>query len=382
MAYILFIFLLLTQENQTVVPIRNVFGLVKGSEEPDRYVLLGNHRDAWTFGAGDPNGGTATLLELAYRFGQLLKQGWQPRRSILLCNWDAEEHALIGSTEWVEQNYDLLFSTAVAYLNVDVAVKGPGFSPSSTPQLDDLLQDVIKQVEDPDNPGKTVYESWVASIDGSLPPIGRLGGGGSDFAPFLQHGGVPAITLAFGKDFPVYHSLYDDFMWMAKFGDPLFHRHVAVGAIWGLTALKLADAKILPFNYATYADNLQAETQLKAADAPSHVTTVPLYKSIGELREEALHIMKQAQQLQDLEGKSLKLRSFNDRLLMAERAFTDAEGLPKKPWYKHLLVVAASRVTAQRDGQVSNTKYGGSQGPSAVYLSSFTVNSLDSVAYL
>jgi len=330
------------KSNHTITPIRDVFGLIKGSEEPNRYVLLGNHRDAWTFGACDPNSGTATLLEISQRLGKLLKQGWQPRRSILLCNWDAEEYALIGSTEWVEHNYDLLFSSAVAYLNVDEAVKGPGFALDSTPQLDDFIQDVTKEVEDPDNPGKTIYESWAASSQDSHPLINRLGGGGSDYAAFVQHVGIPGTDFSFGKDFPAYHSLYDDYMWMAKYGDPLFHRHVALGAIWGLTALKLADAKVLPFNYATYADNLQLyvdtlESQLSSADAPSFVSTNPLHKSIAELRKAVSQIMKKAQELEALEDGSPELRNLNDHLVMAERAFTDADGLPGSPWYKHLV---------------------------------------------
>ncbi|KAH9320054.1 hypothetical protein KI387_021823, partial [Taxus chinensis] len=222
------------QSNHTIAPIRNVFGLIKGSEEPDRYVLLGNHRDAWTFGAGDPNGGTATLLELAERLGKLLKEGWKPKRSILLCNWDAEEYALIGSTEWVEENYDLLFSSAVAYLNVDVAVKGPGFAAKATPQLDDLIQETAKEVEDTDNPGKTIYESLVSN---SSVNFERLGGGGSDYAAFVQHSGIPSTDFTFGEGFPVYHSLYDNYMWMAEFGDPLFHRHVSMGTMWGLAPL-------------------------------------------------------------------------------------------------------------------------------------------------
>uniref|UniRef100_A0A0D6QTN6 Aminopeptidase NAALADL1 n=1 Tax=Araucaria cunninghamii TaxID=56994 RepID=A0A0D6QTN6_ARACU len=284
---------------------------------------------------------------MAQRWGKLLKQGWQPKRSIILCSWDAEEYALIGSTEWVEENYDLLFTSAVAYLNVDVAVRGPGFLPESTPQLDDFIKEVAKEVEDPDNPGKSIYESWAASSGGSSPQIGRLGGGGSDFAPFVQHVGIAATDFSFGPKpwLSVYHSLYDDYMWMAKFGDPLFHRHAAMGAIWGLTALRLADAEILPFNYSTYADNLQlyadaVETQLKAADAPStYVSTLPLHKSIAELRKAAECITKKTEEAgEGVEKIQLNARrSLNDLLVMAERAFTDAEGLPGNPWNKHLV---------------------------------------------
>lgn len=336
--------------NQTIVPIRNVFAVIKGLEEPDRYVLLGNHRDAWTFGAVDPNSGTATLLDIARRFGTLSKQGWQPRRTIVLCSWDAEEYGSVGSTEWVEDNYDLLHSRAVAYINVDCAVAGPGFFASATPQLDNLLREATKQVVDPDYAPQTVYQSWFAANDKSdSAMIGRLGGGGSDFTSFLHHVGVPAIDIYYGKDYPVYHSLYDNYMWMENFGDPHFRRHVAVAGIWGLVALKLVDEDILPFNYENYADELQSytltmESQLKAAGALPHVTTSPLHDSISDLKMAILGIKTEQKGFQEIESQFSDIhflipqkRAFNDRLLMAERAFTDSDGLPGKPWNKHLI---------------------------------------------
>ncbi|POO00559.1 Peptidase [Trema orientale] len=229
--------------------IENVIGVIEGVEEPDRYVILGNHRDAWTFGAVDPNSGTAALLEVAQRLAKLQKKGWKPRRTIILCNWDAEEYGLsavtvlskaysspllnvgfespcgLGSTEWVEENRDLLASRAVAYLNVDCAVSEPNFYASATPQLDELLIQATQQVLDPDNSSRTIYESWLESSNPVK--IGRLGGGGSDFAAFVQHIGIPAVMMSFDNGYPVYHSLYDDFIWMKKFGDPMFQRHVA-----------------------------------------------------------------------------------------------------------------------------------------------------------
>ncbi|KAM0821994.1 hypothetical protein ACQ4PT_071803 [Festuca glaucescens] len=134
------------QGNDTMATIENVFAVIEGAEEPDRYVILGNHRDAWTFGAADPNSGTAAMIELAQRFSVLQKQGWRPRRTIIFCSWDAEEYGLTGSTEWVEENREMLSTRAVAYLNVDVSVVGPGLLPSTTPQLDELLLEIIKLV--------------------------------------------------------------------------------------------------------------------------------------------------------------------------------------------------------------------------------------------
>uniref|UniRef100_A0A368UIK9 Peptidase M28 domain-containing protein n=1 Tax=Glycine max TaxID=3847 RepID=A0A368UIK9_SOYBN len=249
----------LSYKGQDVIAtIQNVIGVIEGAEEPDRFVILGNHRDAWTFGAVDPNSGTAALLEVAQRLGKLQKKGWRPRRTILLCNWDAEEYGLIGSTEWVEENREILASKAVAYLNADCVVGGPGFNVRATPQLDELIKRATQEVKDPDNSSQSIYESWTSS--GSSPLFGRLGGGGSDYASFLQHVGIPAADIAFGGDvagYPVYHSLYDDFVWMEKFGDPMFQRHVAAASVWGLVALWLADEEFLPFDYLSYAKELQ-----------------------------------------------------------------------------------------------------------------------------
>nr|CAD1824164.1 unnamed protein product [Ananas comosus var. bracteatus] len=328
--------------NETIATIQNVFAVIEGKEEPDRFVLLGNHRDAWTFGAVDPNSGTAALLELAQRLWKLQKRGWTPRRTIVLCSWDAEEYGLIGSTEWVEENREMLSSRAVAYLNVDSAVAGPGFYSYATPQLDELIIDASKKVQDPDNSSQTLYESWIGS--GNSPTIGRLGGGGTDFAAFVQHVGVPSVDIAFGEGYPVYHSLYDDFMWMEKFGDPMFHRHVAAASIWGLVALRLADDEILPFDYVSYALELQESTRDIQHDVlGTPVSFSPLFKSIRELKRAATEINAEKKALErviwgiKLEKNPLKVRELNDRLMMAERAFTDREGLCGRQWYKHLI---------------------------------------------
>ncbi|XVE98076.1 hypothetical protein REPUB_Repub03eG0074200 [Reevesia pubescens] len=277
---------------QVIATIQNVIGVIEGVEEPDRFIILGNHRDAWTFGAVDPNSGTAALLEVAQRLWKLQRKGWKPRRTIILCNWDAEEYGLIGSTEWVEENRELLTSRAVAYLNVDSGVSGAGFQASATPQLDELLKQAAQQVQDPDNSSQTIYEQWVESIDS--PPIGRLGGAGSDYAAFVQHIGVPAADMRFGGGYPVYHSMYDDYIWMENFGDPMFHRHVAVASVWGLVALRLADEEFLPFDYHSYAFELQKSAKdLENEISDKGITLSPLFKSIEELSKAASKINDQ-----------------------------------------------------------------------------------------
>ncbi|KAI8553727.1 hypothetical protein RHMOL_Rhmol05G0039100 [Rhododendron molle] len=279
---------------KVISTIENVIGIIEGAEEPDRFVILGNHRDAWTFGAVDPNSGTAAMLEVAQRLGTLQKRGWKPRRTIVFCNWDAEEYALIGSTEWVEENREMIASRVVAYLNVDIAVQAAGFHASATPQLDELLKQATQQVQDPDNASQTIYEAWVGSSKSNEPMIGRLGGGGSDYAAFVQHIGVPSVDMSFGKGYPVYHSMYDDFTWMKKFGDPMFHRHVAAASVWGLVALKLADEELLPFNYLSYSHELQKSAEeLKEQVSSKGINLVPLFNSIEKLKRAATKINNQ-----------------------------------------------------------------------------------------
>ncbi|XP_010420791.1 PREDICTED: probable glutamate carboxypeptidase 2 [Camelina sativa] len=321
----------LSYTGETVIAkIENVIGVVQGEEEPDRYVILGNHRDAWTYGAVDPNSGTAVLLEIAQRLDKLQKRGWKPRRTIILCNWDAEEYALIGSTEWVEENREMLSSRAVAYMNVDCAVSGPGFHASTTPQLDELIKLAAQEVQDPDNATQTIYDSWIGS--GNSVVIGRLGGTGSDYASFVQHVGVSAVDMRFGGGYPVYHSIYDDFTWMEKFGDPMFQRHVAMASVFGLVALRLADEEVLPFNYITYASELKKSAE--DLEKLGHTIDVsPLIKSIEDLSTSAQGINKEKEGIKG----ALKVREINDRLMMAERAMTDRDGLSERPWYKHLV---------------------------------------------
>ncbi|GAV57269.1 TFR_dimer domain-containing protein/Peptidase_M28 domain-containing protein [Cephalotus follicularis] len=327
------------QGENKMVSIQNVFAVIKGLEEPDRYVLLGNHRDAWTYGAVDPNSGTAALLDIARRYALLMRGGWNPRRTIILCSWDAEEFGMIGSTEWVEQNLVNLGAKAVAYLNVDCAVQGPGFFAGATPQLDNLLVEVTKKVEDPDSQGATVYEKWETTD--RLINIQRLSGVDSDFAPFLQHAGVPSVDIYYGRDFPVYHTAFDSYDWMTKHADPFFRRHVTVAGVWGLLGLRLADDSILPFKYLSYADQLQGYKDFLSNLLDESISLNPLTTSIQELVSAAIKVENEAKRLRKQETKgdfvALKIRALNDRLMLAERGFLDADGLQGRQWFKHLV---------------------------------------------
>ncbi|KAM7262296.1 hypothetical protein ACFE04_021373 [Oxalis oulophora] len=327
------------QGENKVANIHNVFAIIRGSEEPDRFVLLGNHRDAWTYGAVDPNSGTAALLDIARRYALMMRKGWNPRRTVILCSWDAEEFGMIGSTEWVENNLINLRAKAVSYLNVDCAVQGPGFFAGATPQLDDLILEVIKKIKDPDSEGKTLHDKWQAS--GKSPNIVRLSGVDSDFAPFLHHAGVPAVDLYYGQDFPVYHTAFDSYNWITTHADPLFHRHVAIAGVWGLLGLRLADDLILPFNYRAYAAQLREyEDSLRNLLAGT-ISLDPLTKSIQELDFAAKEAGNEAEKIREQESRDgspvFRMRGLNDRLMLAERGFLDADGLEERKWFKHLI---------------------------------------------
>ncbi|HZH31554.1 MAG TPA: M28 family metallopeptidase [Pyrinomonadaceae bacterium] len=345
----------------------NVIGRIEGAEERDRWIVLGNHRDAWTFGAVDPNSGTAAMLELARGFGELLKQNWRPRRTIIFGSWDAEEQGLIGSTEWVEEHAAELREKAVAYLNMDSAVSGANFSASSVPSLWRLIRGAARDVRDPKT-GKSVYQAWQDRVREARPEaelteaasgadantaearINALGSG-SDYTPFLQHLGVSALDMGFGGDYGVYHSAYDSFNWMEKFGDPTFAYHVAAAQIWGTIALRLANARALPFDYADYAAELRNfinETQKTAArrKLADDFDAKALLDAVKDLDEAGSSLRKRQRDLIDDIDKTLgrgdikqahirSVMQLNDRLIAAERALTDERGLRNRPWYRH-----------------------------------------------
>lgn len=200
---------------RNIVRVYNVVGKLKGSTFPDEWIILGCHYDAWGFGATDPNSGTAMLLSLSETLGKMAKAGYRPKRSILIGHWDAEEHGVIGSTEWVEQMQKTLKSNAIAYMNFDGGVSGKNFGTSSAPSLKKLAIDASKKVNHPYE-NKSLYDVWNKS-NASEPPIGNLGGG-SDHIAFYMHAGVPSISGGVGGA-NLYHSNYDDFEFYKRFVD-------------------------------------------------------------------------------------------------------------------------------------------------------------------
>ncbi|KAI9282534.1 hypothetical protein BY458DRAFT_531008 [Sporodiniella umbellata] len=334
-------------ENKTT-PIWNVIGRIEGTEEPEKVILLGNHRDAWVYGAVDPSSGSAALLELGRNLGQLLAQGWRPKRTILLASWDAEEYGLVGSTEWVEENRDWLDQQAVVYINVDTAVSGPHFNAAASPSLNRLIYDVAAKVDDPRS-GLSVYDAWCQ--DQALPAktrpwVDRLGSG-SDFVPFLDHVGIASMNLAFAGDYGVYHSNYDSFHWMEKFGDPEFKYHKTLVQIWGLVALRLADSPILPLSPVDYAAELSLYTQELEAYTANY-TFHGLASSVSTLQAAAQKFEQRVARLSQRlsEYSTLEhvpqsildsVKKVNDRLTYFERSLTDAKGIPGRTWFKHVV---------------------------------------------
>ena len=357
-----------TSMDYQVRKIWNVISRLDGAEEKDRWVIMGNHRDAWVFGAVDPNSGTTAMLETARAFGAMLKKGWRPRRTIVLASWDGEEYGLLGSTEWAEENATELKEKAVAYLNMDSAVSGSNFGASSVPSMWKLIRGATRDVKDPKS-GRSVYQQWQeraredepdpeltnaeAASDTTIAEarIGALGSG-SDFTPFLQHLGVPASDMGFGGDYGVYHSAYDSFYWMSHFGDPNFVYHVAAAQIWGTAAMRLADAAGLPLDYRDYASQVREffEQCMKTArrrKLAGAFDEKPMNKALQSFSEEAERIEKARQETvaeiertrveaNDRHARAVaRLKRINDALLEAERSLTDERGLRGRTWYVH-----------------------------------------------
>jgi N-acetylated-alpha-linked acidic dipeptidase len=326
----------------------NVVARIDGDAEKDRWIVLGNHRDAWVFGAVDPNSGSSAMLEIARGFGQLLKQGWKPRRTIILGSWDAEEYGLIGSTEFAEEFAAELRDKAVAYLNLDAAVSGPKFDASSVPSLWKLIRGAARDVKDPKT-GNSVYQQWKdrltaerSATDQDPPTEVRIGplGSGSDYTPFLQHLGVPSTDMGFSGDYGVYHSAYDSFYWMENFGDPGFVYHVAAAQLLGTMALRLAGADALPFDYTDYANQLrdffsEAMRLAKRRNLASSLDDKAMTSAIDEFSKEAVRVEQIRQRSVGGRINNARVRGLNDALMQVERQFIDERGLRNRSWYKH-----------------------------------------------
>ncbi|XP_033103990.1 N-acetylated-alpha-linked acidic dipeptidase 2-like isoform X2 [Anneissia japonica] len=327
----------------------NVVGMTKGSVEPDRYVILGNHRDAWVYGAVDPSSGTAALMEVTRAFGKLRKTGdWRPRRTILFCSWAAEEYGLLGSTEYVEDFQRVLAERAVIYINVDSAVIGNyTMQVKATPSLKKAIFAASKKVPSPDDGFSSTFELWqkryADNDDTTIPYIGTLGSG-SDFAPFMYRIGVPATDLRWIYDpnlrlssYPVYHSVYETFYLVKTFLDWDFKRHQAVARVWAEVARDFADSTILPFDCVDYANKMHSSinsirTTYEENMNNHGITFDAVISAINNLTTIATTFHNNVQKM-DISN-VLAVRRVNDQLMLFERAFIDPLGLPDRKFLK------------------------------------------------
>jgi N-acetylated-alpha-linked acidic dipeptidase len=380
---------LVVKSNWDIKPVYDVVGRMAGAERPDEWVVRGNHHDAWVNGAEDPVSGQVALLEEARALGELVKQGWHPKRTIIYAAWDGEEPMLLGSTEWAEAHGDELQQHAVAYVNTDGSDRGYLIMEGSH-TLEHLLNDVARDIHDPES-GVSVWqrdqlhriqeaktaeerEKLRSRPDLRIDPLGS----GTDYTTFLDHLGVPCLNLGYGGEDNqgIYHSIYDDYYWYSHFSDGDFIYGRALSQTAGTVVLRLANADLLPFEFSNFADTMQmytaelkklADDKRKATaeqnreldeglfravndprrptvapareEVPPHLNFAPLDNAMDKLKRSAERYQavmnKGWSGGQEVAGPVLA--SVNQKLMQSERRLLDDAGLPRRPWYKHMI---------------------------------------------
>ena len=390
---------LVNKQEYVTNPLWNVIGIINGTTNPEEVLILGNHRDAWIAGgAGDPNSGSAAMNEVVRSFGIALSSGWKPLRTIVFASWDGEEYGLIGSTEWVEEYLPWLSVTTIAYLNVDVGTRGPNFQTAASPLLNKAIFEATGLVPSPNQTlkGQTVRDLW----NGHISTMGS----GSDFTAFQDYAGIPSVDLGFGGDAKSavyhYHSNYDSFAWMERFGDVGWEYHIAITKVWALMAAYLSESPVIPFSATDYADALagylkgvedkarkqkavattnqdmeaEREEEDGARESTTHTVFEPLAQSIAKLKDAAKTVDNHATSLLKSHlappssvpswWKSLfstlfsnpnpnsnfdsdtnpnpnpnptPLAAINNKYKLLERQFLHPKGLDGRPWFKHVV---------------------------------------------
>jgi N-acetylated-alpha-linked acidic dipeptidase len=335
-----------------------VEGRIRGAQLPDEWIVLGNHRDAWVFGGVDPSSGTASMMELTRALGKLAKAGTRPRRTLVFCSWDGEEVGLTGSTEWGEQFADELRKKAIAYINVDSSTSGPNFHGQAVASLAPMLVETSRTLRDPS--GKTLYEAWKASStrerSGAKPSEAATDlnvtdsnladtriGSGSDHTVFLNFVGMPVLGLQFDGPYGVYHSAYDDFFWMNHFGDPGYRYHTLMSQLWGVLALRLANADLLPFDFASYASNIRQFVNeltkgMATRNDTSQLDLKPALNAIDDFEAAGKRLDESANRALASGAIDPKLAdTINHGTMQVERNWLNPDGIPGRPWFKHIL---------------------------------------------
>ena len=381
---------LVVRSNWDMKPLYDVVARIPGSTYPDEWVIRGNHHDAWVNGAEDPVSGLAALLEEARAYGELARQGWRPKRTIIYCAWDGEEPGLLGSTEWAETHAAELSKHAVAYLNSDSNSRGY-LEMSGSHSLESLYNDVARDIPDPES-GVSVWKrlqlyriehAKTADDRKDLRQrrdlrIGALGFG-SDYTAFLDHIGVPCLSFGFGGEDEggIYHSIYDDFYWYTHFSDTTFVYGRALAQTTGTAVMRLADAELIPFRFTNLAEtvnryvselkklaedsrdqvrerNLELEEGVFLAtsdpraptlappseEVPPHLNFAPLENAAEALTRAAERYDKAAAKA-PADGRAAlggeRVKAVNATLLGVDRAMLDPAGLPQRPWFENML---------------------------------------------
>ncbi|MBI1799300.1 MAG: M28 family metallopeptidase [Candidatus Eisenbacteria bacterium] len=351
-------------QDYAVRPIWNVIASLRGRELPDQWVICGNHRDAWTYGAVDPNSGTICMLEMARGICDLMKTGWRPRRTLMLCSWDGEEYGLLGSTEFAEEHAADLTANAVAYLNVDVAVAGHDFRVNGAQALADVIVGAMADVPDPSRAGsvfgvardrafadgKTEWarrnreRRWRGEPERpfsfTMPSLGS----GSDYTAFEDHLGIASADLRFEGLQGTYHSIYDDFEYLDRVVDPGYAYHATMTDLWSRVALRLAEAEVMPLHFSATAvfalDELQGigeradDASAGAADSlVLKADLAPAKAAATRLRDRAIAVETEVA-ISLAEGTLAPERAaaVNAALLGTERALL-GDGLPGRAWF-------------------------------------------------
>jgi len=368
----------------------DVIAKIPGSTFPDEWVIRGNHHDAWVNGAEDPISGMVTVLEEARSMGELLKQGWKPKRTLIYCAWDGEEPGLLGSTEWVETHLDDLRKHAVMYINSDSNSRGY-LEVEGSHTLEHFINDVARDVQDPETKLSAWKRSQLKQIaDASSAEERRevrerhdlrldMLGGGSDHAPFINFAGVASLGIGYGGEDHggIYHSIYDDFYWYTHFSDYDFIYGRALCQTGGTAMMRMADADLLPFQFADFSDdvkmyvrevekfagqqrdeiqerNLKIQEGLYEATAdpreawvtpkkeemPPHLNFAPLDNAVEDLARSSAEYQKVLDRVSANGGAGLassSVQEVNQLLIQSERKLTTPEGLPGRFWYKHQL---------------------------------------------
>ncbi|KAI8642880.1 hypothetical protein BD408DRAFT_415780 [Parasitella parasitica] len=343
-----------------VKPVWNVISKIKGTKEPQRSIIIGNHRDAWGYGAVDPSSGSAVLMEVVRTLGVLLERGWRPKRTIVIASWDAEEYGAVGSTEWVEDHQAWLQEEAIAYLNVDYAVSGKHFSAQASPLLNRLLYEVTDEVIDPLT-SQSVYQVWKqgrsrslqeqdfhlesSPLDNTTPlPLTDPLGADSDCVAFFNYLGISSLSMGFrSEQYGVHHSIFDNIDYMETFGDPTFEYHQTLTKIWGLLVLRLTSDAILPMYPQDYTTEIMR--YVGHLSSKQGCLSFPFISSaLHSLAATSLHFDKKVahwnRQLSVKKHISKKLKRHvaksNERILQFERAFLDPQGVSvDRSWFKH-----------------------------------------------